>query len=64
MSDALRDYLRARGARPFDPQLLAKHTAAMEDEVIPAIIEDIKAREELAAELRYSAPNSLRTKRV
>lgn len=63
MSDALKDYLRARGATPLDPQLLAIHAAEMEDEVIPAIIEDIRAREELAAELRYSAPNSLRVRK-
>lgn len=62
MNDALKDYMRAHGAKPLDAQLLASHAAEMEGEVIPAIIEDIKAREELAAELRYLAP-SLRTKK-
>ncbi|QGN54080.1 hypothetical protein [Novosphingobium sp. Gsoil 351] len=60
MSDALKDYMRARGATPLDPKVLASHAAEMEGEVIPAIVEDIRAREELAAELRYSASSSLR----
>lgn len=63
MSDALKQYMLDRGATPLDPKLLEAHASAMMEDVIPAIVDDIRQREQLAAELRYSASASSRTKK-
>jgi hypothetical protein len=54
MKDALKTYLKAMGGKPLDPKLLNEYVTAMDDEVIPRIIEDVEQREALAAELRFS----------
>ena len=60
MKDPLKSFLDSRGARSVDPEPLAKYVASMNDEVIPAILRDVRHREQLAAELRYSRTASSR----
>jgi hypothetical protein len=54
MRDALKAYLDETETVELDPNLLQNHLKAMADEVIPAIVEDLKEAEQMAAELRYS----------
>ena len=54
MNESLKDYLISRGAKPVGDKILAAHTKAMTQKVIPHIVKDVKLREQLAAEARFS----------
>ena len=60
MSDSLKDYLASRGARQLDVKLLEEYLSEMTEQVIPKIEKDIRDRDKLAAELRYSPSISTR----
>ena len=60
MKDSQKTFLDSRGAKPIDPKPLAKYVATMNDTVIPEILRDVRNREQLAAELRYSRTASSR----
>lgn len=60
MKDPQKAFLDSRGAKPVDPKPLAKYVARMNETVIPEILRDVRSREQLAAELRYSKTASSR----
>lgn len=60
MSEPRKSFLEARGAKAIDPAALDSYVASMIDEVIPEILKDVRSREQLAAELRYSRTASQR----
>ena len=64
MDQRLKEYLEKRGATPLDPSVLENYATTMTKSVIPRIIEDMKQREQLAAERRFSphAPSRLKKK--
>lgn len=54
MNESLKEYLISRGAKPVKDKILAEHSKAMTQTVIPHIVKDVKLREQLAAEARFS----------
>ena len=56
MNERLRKYLGKRGATPLDASVLESYATRMTESVIPQIVDDIKQRELLAAELRFLPP--------
>jgi hypothetical protein len=54
MADELTMYLTARGAVPVDETWLESLVDEMSATIVPAIVAEIKERENLAAELRYA----------
>ena len=56
MTESLKDYLAGRGAKPLEPEILSAHVRAMTGTVIPGIVEDVKLREQMAAQARFSPP--------
>ena len=63
MNKRLNDYLDERDAKELDERIVEKYTAAMKNETIPQIVEDIKRNEELAAALRFSPGTASRRER-
>ena len=63
MDERLKKYLDERGATPLDASVLESYATTMTESVIPLIDEDIKQREQLAAELRFSPSATSRTKK-
>jgi hypothetical protein len=60
MKNPQKTFLDSRGAKAVDPKPLAKYVATMNETVIPEILRDVRSREQLAAELRYSRTASSR----
>lgn len=60
MNKALKEYMLKNEAVEFDPTLLQEHIQVMTEHVIPAIVEDQRKAEQLAAELRYSPATAQR----
>jgi hypothetical protein len=54
MSDALKAYLAKGESEELDADVLKEHLRAMTEEVIPAIVDDLRKADEVAAELRFS----------
>lgn len=54
MNKALKAYLAQSETLELDPAVLEEHVRAMNERVIPRIVEDIREGERMAAELRYS----------
>ena len=63
MNDALKTYLAQEGGAELDQDLIRAHLRTMTEEVIPAIAEDLKAADQVAAELRYSPATTRRRDR-
>jgi hypothetical protein len=60
MNEALKTYLQNSDTVELDPAPLDAHLRAMADEIIPAIVEEIREAEQVAAELRYSPVTTTR----
>ncbi|MES2056060.1 MAG: hypothetical protein V4564_08990 [Pseudomonadota bacterium] len=56
----LQTFLDSRGAKPLDPKPLQAYVSEMNETVIPKILKDVRSREQLAAELRYSRTTTSR----
>ena len=63
MNKRLNEYLDEQGAKALDEHIVEKYTAAMKNETIPQIVEDIKRNEERAAALRFSPSTTSRRDR-
>ena len=62
MNKALQTYLADRQV-DFDPTAFVDHMRAMNEQVIPRIVEDIQEGERLAADLRYAPAATTRRSR-
>ena len=58
MNDALKTYLAKADHIELDSTLVQEHMRVMTEEVIPAIVEDLREAEQVAAELRYVPANT------
>ena len=63
MDDRLKEYLAKRGAAQLDASVLESYVTEMTEDVIPQIVDDIKQRELLVAELRVLPPATSRSKK-
>ena len=63
MNERLKDYLSKRGAKPLETKVIKSYAKTMREKTVPLILEDIKQREQLAAESRYIPSRTKRRKK-